>query len=332
MTTLVIGVDGGTTKTIALAADLDGRILGAARGPGSNWTGEDVAQPMEVIGQTVRAALQQAGVAPADVALGMFTLAGADWPEDHIRRQAALEGHQIARQVVVKNDAFGGLRAGTRARCGVVIAAGTGANTAVIAPDGREYAFGYYQTYGGASDVSRDAIRAVLRAEDGRGRPTLLTAIVLDKLGCRTVDDVLRAQVALRVSRKALVETCPLVFEAAYAGDEVAAELIVRHGLALAEYATAAIRRFDMQQAEFDVVLAGGLFRGRGPLLVDTISQAIHRHAPRARVVRSRFEPAIGAVLLAFDALRQSVSDEAYERLAGTSPPHDFFSTANGSS
>ena len=80
---------------------------------------------------------------------------------------------------------------------------------------------------------------------------------------------------------------CPLVFEAAAAGDEVAAEIIVKQGLALAEYATAAIRRFSMQGLEFDVVLAGSVFKGWGPLLVDTITQAIHRVAARAHIVRA---------------------------------------------
>ena len=328
MTTVVIGVDGGTTKTITLVANPEGCIVGAARGPGSNWTGADVEIPMEVIAQTVKEASKQAGISPEDVALGMFTLAGADWPEDHARRKAVLESYNFARQIVVKNDAFGGLRAGTRSPYGVVIAAGTGANTAVITPDGQEWAFGYYQDYGGALDMSREGIEAVIRAEDGRGAPTMLTSIILEKLGFLRVDDLVRALVAKQVSQASKLALCPFVFKAAYMGDEVAAELIVVHGSSLAEYATAAIRRFGMQQSDFDVVLAGSLFKGQGPLLVDSITQAIHRTAPRARIVRSQFEPVIGTVLLAYDALGQSLSDDFYEHLASTSPGHDFFNTA----
>jgi hypothetical protein len=84
-----------------------------------------------------------------------------------------------------------------------------------------------------------------------------------------------------------------------------------------------------MQQCDFDLVLAGSLFKGQGPLLVDSITQAIHLTAPRARIVRSQFEPVIGTVLLAYDALGQSLSDGFYERLASTSPGHDFFNTAD---
>ena len=63
MPEFVLGVDGGTTKTIALVADLNGNILGAARGGGSNWTGLDVEVPMSVVIDVVRDALRQAGFA-----------------------------------------------------------------------------------------------------------------------------------------------------------------------------------------------------------------------------------------------------------------------------
>jgi N-acetylglucosamine kinase-like BadF-type ATPase len=330
MPSTIIGVDGGTTKTIALVADLSGQILGMARGAGSNASGEDVDEPMRIVAQTAQEALQNSDLASQEVALGMFTLAGADWPEDIERRQRILECAGLARKVVVKNDTFGGLRAGTRCPYGVVIAAGTGANTAVITPSGQEWAFGYYQNYGGAFDFSREAIEAVLRAEDGRGTPTLLTELVLTQLEYSSVEDMLKALVAKKVELAQQLALCRPVFEASCSGDEVASEIIVRHGLALAEYAAAAIRRFNLLKETFDVVLAGSVFKGPGTLLQDTITMAIHRVAPNAQVVRSHFEPAVGALLLAYDALGLPVSDAIYNRLASTCPSATFFNTGNG--
>jgi hypothetical protein len=80
----------------------------------------------------------------------------------------------------------------------------------------------------------------------------------------------------------------------------------------------AAIRRFQMQQETFDVVLVGSVFKGPGTLLLETITMAIHRTAPHARVVRSHFEPVIGALLLAYDALGLPVSEAVYHHLAST--------------
>jgi N-acetylglucosamine kinase-like BadF-type ATPase len=330
MPAFVVGVDGGTTKTIALVADDAGRILGAGRGGNSNWTGPDVEVPMRVVVAAVQEALGRAGLSSNDVAVGVFCLAGADWPEDHERRTMVLERSGIARRVIVKNDALAGWRAGTRGPYGVVIAAGTGTNTAIITPDGREWCYGYYASYGGAVDVVQEAIKAVLREEDGRGATTALTSIVLNRLGYANADALLKAMVAGQLDRERVLSLCPLVFEAAHAGDDVAADIVVKQGEALAEYATAGIRRFGMQELEFDVVLSGGLFKGRGPLLKDTITQAVHRVAPRTRMVRTRFEPAVGAVLLAYDALKATVTDAMYNNLTQTAPGAEFFSTVDG--
>jgi N-acetylglucosamine kinase-like BadF-type ATPase len=330
MPSFVVGVDGGTTKTIALVADDQGHVLGAARGGGSNWTGDGVEIPMRTVVATVQEALQQAGLSGQDVAMAVCCLAGADWPEDHERRHAFLTASGLARQVVVKNDAFAGLRAGTLRPYGLVIAAGTGMNAAAIAPDGREWAYGYYADRGGASSIAHDAMRAVLREDDGRGKPTALTPAVLGRLGYSSAEAMLRARVAEEIDRGHILSLCPLVFEAAEEGDEVAAGIIVREGLALAEYATALIRRFGMQELEFDVVLAGGVFRGQGTLLIDTITWAIQQVAPHARIVRAGLEPAVGAVLLAYDALDITVSERMYGNLAQTAPGAEFYSTADG--
>jgi N-acetylglucosamine kinase-like BadF-type ATPase len=284
---------------------------------------------MQVVADTVRTALKQAGLSGDDVAVGAFGLAGADWPEDYQRRQAVLGRSGVARQVVIKNDALVGWRAGTCDRYGVAIAAGTGSNTAIIPPDDQEWCYGYYVRYGGAGDVAYDAIYAVLRQEDGRGAPTALTELVLSRLGYPTAEALLRALYTHQLESSTVLSLCPLVFEAAYKGDEVATALIVKQGEALAEYATAGIRRYGMQELAFDVVLSGSLFKGKGPLLIDTITQAVHRVAQRARVVRPRFEPAVGGVLLAYDALNVDVTDEMYENLAQTVPGEAFFDTAD---
>jgi N-acetylglucosamine kinase-like BadF-type ATPase len=324
----VVGVDGGTTKTIALVADGRGHILGAARGGNSNWTGPDVEIPMQVVVDTVEEALDEAGLSGEDVTMGVFGLAGADWPEDYTRRQAYLQRSGIARQVIVRNDAVVGWRASTRKRFGVVIAAGTGSNTCVLTPDGQEWCYGYYVDVGGAWDLAEAAVWAVLREDDGRGEPTALTPRVLEALDCDSPEMVLRRLTAGMLDRRQVASLCPLVFEVAYEGDAVAASLIVEHGEALAEYATAAIRRYDMADLAFDVALAGSVFKGRGPLLIDTITRAIHRVAPRARIVRARFEPAVGGVLLAYDALDVPVTEDMYRSLAETMPGAGFFHTA----
>jgi hypothetical protein len=86
-----------------------------------------------------------------------------------------------------------------------------------------------------------------------------------------------------------------------------------------------------MQDLEFEVVLAGSVFKGVGPLLIDTITQEVHREAPKVAIVRARFEPVIGSVLLAYDALGIPVSEQMYANLVATMPGEALFHTASSS-
>lgn len=323
----VLGVDGGTTKTIALISDLKGNVLAAARAGGSNWSGEDVEIPMRVVSSAAQEALVKAGITGSDVEVGVFTLAGADWPEDHTRREVELSRAGICKRVIVKNDSFGGLRAGTNQPFGMVLAVGTGMNAAVITPSGQEWAFGYYETFGGSGTIAQHALEAVLRAEDGRGLPTNLTRKVLQALDLASVEGLVRAYIAHQIEPRQFYSLTPLVFESAFEGDPVAVGIIERQGRGLAEYIRAMVERFQMQEVEFDVVLAGSVFKGVGPLLGDTLCQEIHKAAPRARIVRAQFEPVIGSLLLALDAAGLKPDDGMIARIRATMPGEEFFST-----
>ena len=325
-----LGVDGGGTKTLAVIADAAGHIVGASRGPGSNWTEDDPSEPMAVVVDVTRAALSDAGLASEDIALGVFALSGADWPEDHTRREVILRKADLARDLRVKNDSFAGLRAGTRDPFGVVVLAGTERNAAVIAPDGREIALGYYATYGGAKTIAAEALDAVVRAEAGLGPPTALTSIVLNALGFDTVEGMFRALLGGRITEADRLRLCPPVFEVALAGDAVAADILIKQALALSGYAIALARRCDMLDLAFDVVLSGSVFKGVGPLLIETITRELARAAPWARIVRPAFEPVVGSLLLACDAAGIAVTESVLANVAATLPSDSFFDTEDG--
>ena len=77
-------------------------------------------------------------------------------------------------------------------------------------------------------------------------------------------------------------------------------------GFMIAIIAAASVReRLGLAAASYNVVLAGGTFRA-----VPTLEEAVAERlaAPRARIVRLREEPAIGAVRLAVEALTSAPS------------------------
>src|SRR5215204_6267440 len=81
---LLLGVDGGNTKALALLAREDGTIVGTGGARrGSDIHAVPVDTVLDVLGGVVDAALADAAAfEDAVVAMSAFSLAGADWPED----------------------------------------------------------------------------------------------------------------------------------------------------------------------------------------------------------------------------------------------------------
>jgi N-acetylglucosamine kinase len=131
-----------------------------------------------------------------------------------------------------------------------------------------------------------------------------LTSLVLSHLGLASPEELISALYHRGVSEEQLLGLVPLVFEAAWHGDGVAQGILIRLGKEVGISATTVIRRLGLEGTDVEVVLAGGVFRGKGPLLLDTVVQTVHRVAPKARIVLPRYAPVVGALLLALETLK----------------------------
>jgi len=126
---------------------------------------------------------------------------------------------------------------------GVVVIAGTGAAALAIGADGSscivDGAGWWLGDEGSGAWVGADGLRAVLRAADGRGPATALSAAAVRRFGSL---DAVRA-LAGQVNPPAVAATFgPDVAGAARAGDPVAADILARASSALATTTLAAIR------------------------------------------------------------------------------------------
>jgi N-acetylglucosamine kinase-like BadF-type ATPase len=320
----ILGVDGGATKTHALVVEETGQALGFGQGGTSNHQVNGLESALTEILRAVNAALDEARLTPDTIETGCFCLAGADLPEDYKTLQPAVERLGLARRVIIKNDTMAALRAGLTRSWGVVVICGTGFNAAGRSPDGDEIrlpGLGFISgDWGGGSALSEEIIRAVMRAWDGRGKPTALTGLVLTALHEASEETLLLKLHHGEITDRELLDLVPLLFEAVWAGDEVAADLVVRMGTEVGVSANALICRLALENEDVEVVLGGSVFKGKGPILVDTVRQVVHRQAPRARILPLRHDPVLGAALLALEASGNPVTREVHHRLASTMP------------
>lgn len=321
---MVLGVDGGASKTLCLVGSGDGRILGWGRAGPSNHQGCGLSQAVSAIVEAVRQARASAGVGSERVELGVFCLAGADLPEDYAMLTQALEREKLVQRVVVRNDTLGALRSGLSRPWGVVVVCGTGFNAAGVAPDGREIVLpglGYMSgDWGGGSQISQEIVRRAMRGWDGRDRETALLPLVLTRFSCASPEDLMRALYKGTIDSRKLLDLVPLLFEAAFQGDEVACALVREIGTEVGVTARTLIRRLSLERTDVELVLAGSVFKAVGPLLVDVVRAVVHEAAPRAQIVLPRFEPVVGAFLLAVEARGGSASPAVMTNLAGTLP------------
>src|SRR4030095_8817936 len=189
----VLAVDGGNSKTDVALVGAAGELLGAARGPGSSHHHLGVPGAMDTLEGLVAAACGDAGRPDPGRPLaevGVWCLAGLDLPADDQALGPAVAGRRWARQVLLHNDVFAVLRAGSERAWGVGVVLGAGINCVGVAPDGREVRFPALGElsgdWGGGRDVGVAAVGAALRGEDGRGPATTLTRLVPGHFGLPT--------------------------------------------------------------------------------------------------------------------------------------------------
>jgi N-acetylglucosamine kinase-like BadF-type ATPase len=296
-TDLILGLDGGKTKTLCLVAEAGGEVLGWGWGGSTDQYDLPREQALDEIARCADQACRRAGVVPEQLSALCFGLAGADWPEDFEALRAGLETRGWNRPLV-KNDALVALRANSDDGVGVVISAGTHLAAAIRTPGGDEWFSAWYSVEGaGGVRAGHEALWAVLKARDGRGQPTGLTDLVLAHAGMRQPEDLLRALSEGRLDDTFLASLAPLLFQAHEAhADPVAGRIISALGEDMSRWAVGLLERYHLLHEAMPVILSGGLFKAPGSLLTEVITMNIHLHAPRARVMPSRREPVVGAL------------------------------------
>ncbi len=309
---LLLAVDGGASKTDVWLLTVDGRILGSARGGGSNHQFSGLDGAMDAVGSTVHAAVRDAGRPGAThpvAGAGVFCMAGLDLPVDEERLTEAIESRGWTATTTVLNDSLAVLRAGAQAGWGVAVVCGSGLNCVGLGPDGSVVRFPSLGELSGdlAAGGSWLGVRALglaLRSGDGRGQPTVLTELVPSHFDRSDPESVLGAVYTGEVSYGRLFELARVCLEAAAGGDEVAAGAVDALADEVVAMVTATAKRLGVADEEVDVVLGGGLFDSEYGAFSGRIETAIRTVVPRARFRRLAAAPVLGAALLALDEVR----------------------------
>lgn len=312
---VVVAVDGGGSKTDAVALDLEGRVLARARGTGSNPQTVGLAPSVEVVGGLVREVTAAAGGADRVVGVDLY-LAGMDLPAEVSAYAQALQGCDWAVDPLIDNDLFALLRSGTSAPDAIAVVCGTGMNAVGLRGDGARVRFPALGTvsgdWGGGAGLGVEALWHAARAVDGRGPQTALVEGVCRVMGVATVVQLVEQVHLGHRPRSDLNRLSPEVFRAAAAGDEVAGALVDRQADEVLAFVGAIVRRLDLAAEPLPVVLGGSVLQAGHARLTERTTRGILALAPHARVLRPSGAPVTGAALLALE--RAGASAAALDR------------------
>ena len=194
MRELLLGLDGGGSKTLALLTDAAGHVVGRGMAGASNYQNIGEIAAWAALDPAIAAAFADAASQPSAVAAVGLGLAGVDRPED----RALFEGWAAKRfggaPVVIANDAELVLAAGTPDGWGIALISGTGSIVFGRSPQGemaRAGGWGHIMSDEGSGyAIGVEALRAVMAPFDGRGPATALTDAVLAHWSLKTPPDL----------------------------------------------------------------------------------------------------------------------------------------------
>lgn len=299
--TIVAGIDGGQSSTVAVLLDARGTVLGRGTAGPSDHVDEPAdsrraADACEAaVAKALRAARLPADTPLAAVAIGLSGYEG-DW---HGRRPSFRTG-----VVRYKHDAVIALAGAVRERPAAVVISGTGSAGYGESADRdpvRAGGFGYlFGDEGSSFAIARAALTAAMRLND-RGTGNDLGAAALAYFDCTDLRALARAVSLRAIGRPQIAGFARVVLDAARLGDPGARTIVDEAASALSDLGRLLVERLGgpgvppVPLAFVGGAMESGHFRAE-------VERRVVAATPLARIVAPAFEPAVGAAFLACDA------------------------------
>ena len=317
----VLGIDAGGTKTVALLADADGRILGEGRAGAANLQTEGELEVEKTLHTAIENATDGQHLTVTAVCLGM---AGVDRQDDAGVIRGVMRRLGFRSNPLIVNDALIALVAGAGSSPGVVVISGTGSIAYGVSQQGvAARAGGWGPTLadeGSGYWIGRRALAAVMRDADGRGPQTELTPLVLQHFSLPRPQALVAEIYHQPQGRRAIASLGTVVDRARENGDPVAIDIMRNAAEELALAAASVISQLDMRGEQFPIVLAGGMLKESAWLSGD-VRRRLAEVAPRAIVGPLTEQPAVGAVRLALAEARGGARVPPYIDSYRSTPP-----------
>ncbi|MCH7830461.1 MAG: hypothetical protein IIB75_07860 [Proteobacteria bacterium] len=306
---LILGVDGGGSKTAARIASVeaDGSItsLGGGYGGPSNVRAVGSAHALINLDVAVDAAHEAAGTAEETIDVAVLALAGSSLPDVQAVLMDWAKRRQLAERIDIVHDADPVLAVGAPNNNGVALIVGTGSVAIGIDSSGHKSVTGgwghWFGDTGSGYDLGRLALAAVADAVDGIGPETSLVQQILARLRTDDPREILR-QLGLAVDiRQEIATLAPILLDAAEHGDPVAADIVLHAAIATARLVRATTEKLGLG-ADAPLALAGGIVCSN-KYYRDILIRQLGENGLHPEPLTVVYDPVEGSLIMARDRL-----------------------------
>jgi N-acetylglucosamine kinase-like BadF-type ATPase len=307
----IIGIDGGGTHTRGELFRAGEKIVKVKSGTtriGAVGVGESSERTLNVIMELCRQAEIQINKVDAIV----FGVAGV-WLEEEKRRSQELiktlaRGQYITiNNLVVTSDAELALEGAFTGGDGIITIVGTGSIALAKNKDKHLERCGGWgvelDDEGSGAWIGREGLTAVVRALDGRGKPTALTQKVGELYHSIDLENPRTIVKAYNEGAFEYQMLTPSVMLCAEENDEICLNIINRSARHLAELPNALLKHFKTKMVE--VALMGGIIEA-DTLLANLLIEEIYKNA-KIKLVQPQGSAIDGAIAIGYRAIQQSM-------------------------
>ena len=300
---LFLGIDGGQSSTTAIIGDDSGRVLGIGRGGPCNHVEGPEGRPkfIQAISGCVGTAAHEAALDTSVLAFESVCAGFSGGPAD---KELLLSEIVRAARIHVTTDAMIALSGATAGAPGIITIGGTGsisygrnAASKFARAGGWGYIFG---DEGGGFDITRQALRAVLRHEEGWGPATALRDVLLCETQMTDANDLMHRFYTSDFPRPKIASLSKLVDRTADEGDTVAQQILMNAAQQLATITSAVRSQLFEQGEQAKVAHVGGVYRSN--MLMERFRMLVELEDGNT-VITPRYGPAAGALIEAYACL-----------------------------
>jgi len=312
---MILGVDGGASKTQVIIADDNGSVLAEGFGGSMLWSDDAFEASVNSLESAISDACSKIGQQMPIFNAAVLGIAGLDSPSEISsakRKYSEVFGKKVSGKITVVNDMVIALLSGSDNPNAVVLNAGTGASCFGINHEnksakssGLDYIL---SDEGSAFYIGHEILRAAVRSSDGRGKKSLLEDLLKQHYSIDDLSEIKSKIYGTNFNKAHIAKLSYLVIQAAEGNDEVAQSILQNAIKELALAVKAVVIKLGIGREQFDLVLTGGLFNSK-IIHPNTFGSIITNMYPLVNVVIPHNKPAIGAIKLA-------LKTQKYDQLA----------------